>query len=112
MYFMLSIDDCSRCLRVSLQHEAFECFRGWKMYAEKVSEGVLDEQIASEGDSGPLPLACTQALLLGDRGELFSDLPPVVVDVPVAQPVAADVPYSVDETVFPMVCVPSSLELL
>ena len=109
---MLSIDDCSRCLRVSLQHEAFECFKGWKMYAEKVSEDVLDKQVASEGDSGPLPLACTQALLLGDRGELCSDLPPGVVVVPVAQPAVADVPYSVDETVFPMVCVPSSLELL
>ena len=59
LYFMLSIDDCSRCLRVSLQHEAFECFKGWKMYAEKVSEGVLDEQVASEGDSGSLPLAYT-----------------------------------------------------
>ena len=50
---------------------------------------------------------------MGDRGELCSDLPPVVVAVLVAQPVAADVPYSsTDETVFPMVCVPSSLELL
>ena len=49
---------------------------------------------------------------MGDGGELCSDLPPGVVAVPVAQPVVADLPYSVDETVFPMVCVPSSLELL
>ena len=83
------------------------------MCAKKVSEGVLDKQVASEGDLGPLPLAYTQVLLfLGDRGELFSDLPPGVVAGPVVQPVVADVPYSVDETVFPMVCVPSSLELL
>ena len=84
------------------------------MCAKKVSEGVLDKQVASEGDPGPLPLAYTQVLLLGDRGEVFSDLPPGVVVVPVvvAQPVVADLPYSVDETVFPMVCVPSSLELL
>lgn len=69
---------------------------------------MFDEQVATEGVSLPQPSSMTPDLpLLGDEGELFSDLPTEEVPVPAVpeadrEPVA-NIPSDTGESNVPMV---------